>query len=58
MTTLMHFLQADRNDRTDEYGGSLENRLQFLREVIEDTWDAIGDSCAVAVRLAVDEIGG
>ncbi len=58
MTTLMHFLQADRNDRTDEYGGSLKNRVRLLREVIEDTKDAIGDTCAVAVRLAVDEMQG
>ena len=58
MTTLMHFLQADRNDRTDEYGGSLKNRVRLLREVIEDTKDAIGDTCAIAVRLAVDEMLG
>ncbi|MFK7754996.1 MAG: FAD-dependent oxidoreductase [Sedimentitalea sp.] len=58
MTTLMHFLQADRNDRSDEYGGSLENRVRLLREVIEDTKNAIGDTCAVAVRLAVDEMKG
>ncbi len=58
MTTLMHFLQSDRNDRTDEYGGSLENRVRLLREVIEDTKEAIGNTCAVAVRLAVDEMRG
>ena len=58
MTTLMHFLQADRNDRMDEYGGSLENRVRLMREVIEDTKEAIGDTCAVAVRLAVDEMRG
>ena len=58
MTTLMHFLQEDRNDRTDEYGGSLENRVRLLREVIEDTKEAVGDTCAVAVRLAVDEMLG
>lgn len=58
MTTLMHFLQADRNDRIDEYGGCLENRVRLLREVIEDTKEAIGDTCAIAVRLAVDEMLG
>jgi dimethylamine/trimethylamine dehydrogenase len=58
MTTLMHFLQSDRNDRTDEYGGCLENRVRLLREVIEDTKEAIGETCAVAVRLAVDEMRG
>jgi 2,4-dienoyl-CoA reductase (NADPH2) len=29
------FLSAVINDRTDEYGGSLENRFRFLREVID-----------------------
>jgi dimethylamine/trimethylamine dehydrogenase len=54
----MHFLQRRKNDRTDEYGGSLENRVRLLREVIEDTKDAVGDRCAVAVRLGVDELLG
>ena len=54
----MHFLQRRKNDRTDEYGGSLENRVRLLREVIEDTRDAVGDRCAVAVRLCVDELLG
>jgi 2,4-dienoyl-CoA reductase-like NADH-dependent reductase (Old Yellow Enzyme family) len=54
----MHFLQRRRNQRTDEYGGSLENRARLLREVIEDTRDAVGDRCAVAVRFAVEELLG
>ncbi len=54
----MHFLSRRYNRRTDEYGGSLENRVRFLRELIEETKEAVGDSCAVAVRLAVDELLG
>jgi dimethylamine/trimethylamine dehydrogenase len=54
----MHFLQARHNRRTDEYGGSLVNRARLLRELIEDTKDAVGDTCAVAVRFAVDELRG
>ena len=54
----MHFLSRRHNARTDEYGGSLENRVRLLRELIEDTKDAIGDSCAVGVRLSVDELIG
>ncbi len=50
-----HFLTTRNNRRTDEYGGVLENRVRLLRELIEDTRDAVGDRCAVAVRLAVDE---
>ena len=58
MTILQHFLSRRHNHRTDEYGGSLENRARLLREVIEDTKEAVGDRCAVAVRLAVDELLG
>ena len=54
----MHFLLRRYNDRSDEYGGSLENRARFLRELIEDTKDAVGDRCGVVVRLAVDELLG
>ncbi len=54
----MHFLLRRYNDRSDEYGGGLENRVRFLRELIEDTKDAVGDTCAVAVRLAIDELLG
>ena len=58
LTLAMHFLLRRYNDRTDEYGGCLENRVRFLRELIEDTQEAVGDTCAVAVRLAVDELLG
>jgi dimethylamine/trimethylamine dehydrogenase len=54
----MHFLQRRRNTRTDEYGGSLENRARLFRELIEETKDAVGDTCGVAVRFAVDELMG
>ncbi|MBL9050086.1 MAG: FAD-dependent oxidoreductase [Tabrizicola sp.] len=52
------FLSRRTNHRGDAYGGSLENRVRLLREMIEDTRDAVGDTCAVAVRLAVDELHG
>ena len=54
----MHFLSRLTNRRSDEYGGSLENRVRFLRELIEDTKDAVGDRCGVVVRLAVDQLLG
>jgi dimethylamine/trimethylamine dehydrogenase len=57
MTLAFHLMSKD-NDRADEYGGSLENRTRFFRELIEDTKDAVGDTCAVAVRFAVDELLG
>jgi len=52
------FLSPRFNHRNDEYGGSLENRMRLLRELIEDTKKAVGQKCAVAVRLAVDELHG
>ena len=52
------FLSRRTNHRGDAYGGSLENRVRLLREMIEDTKHAVGDTCAVAVRLAVDELHG
>ena len=57
-TLLTHFLSRRINRRTDEYGGSLENRVRLFRELIEDTKDAVGDSCAVAVRFCVEEFLG
>ena len=55
LSLAMHFLQRRRNQRLDEYGGSLENRVRLLREVLEDTKDAVGDTCAVALRFATEE---
>ena len=52
------FLSRRLNNRSDEYGGSLQNRARLMRELIEDTKDAVGDTCAVAVRLAVDDLSG
>jgi dimethylamine/trimethylamine dehydrogenase len=54
----MHFLQARHNERSDEYGGSLTNRARLLRELLEDTKDAVGADCGVALRFAVDELRG
>jgi dimethylamine/trimethylamine dehydrogenase len=55
---LANFLNPTVNTRTDEYGGSQENRMRILREIIEDTKEAVGDTCAVAVRYSVDDGGG
>ena len=45
------------NQRSDEYGGSLENRARLLRELIEETKEAVGDTCAVAVRFSASAGG-
>jgi len=58
LSIAQQFLEKRKNDRIDEYGGSLENRARLLRELIEDTKEAVGDKCAVAVRIAADELMG
>ncbi len=46
------FIDSNANDRTDAYGGSLENRLRFLGEVAEALVDGTGDKARVGIRLA------
>ena len=57
-TVPTHFLSRRQNQRTDEYGGSLENRLRLYRELLEETKDAVGDTMGVIARFAVDEMMG
>ena len=52
------FLTPYYNKRTDEYGGSLENRARFWRETIEQVKEAVGDDTAIAVRLSCDMFMG
>ena len=58
LTITQHFLLPRFNQRNDRYGGSLENRLRLTREILEDTKQAVGHQCAVALRFAVDELLG
>ncbi|MDE2306451.1 MAG: FAD-dependent oxidoreductase [Gammaproteobacteria bacterium] len=51
------FLSRALNDRTDEYGGSLVNRARLFTELLQDTKEAVGDRCAVAVRFSVNGHG-
>ena len=53
-----HFLSRATNQRGDEYGGSLENRSRFAREVIADLRDAVGDTMALTLRVSLDETIG
>ena len=57
MSYLPHqFLLKSYNQRSDEYGGKIENRCRLLRELIEATKEAVDGRCAVAVRLSVEEL--
>ncbi|MEM7545213.1 MAG: FAD-dependent oxidoreductase [Pseudomonadota bacterium] len=58
LSVLSQFFSRRWNDRGDEYGGSFENRARLFREVLQDTKDAVGDTCGIAVRFGVDEMMG
>jgi 2,4-dienoyl-CoA reductase-like NADH-dependent reductase (Old Yellow Enzyme family) len=48
------FLSPATNRRTDEYGGSLENRSRFLTEVLRAVRDAVGLDYPIGVRFSPD----
>lgn len=50
------FLSRSTNKRTDEYGGSLENRARILREIIGAIRLAVGRDYVLSVRLCGDEL--
>jgi len=50
------FLIPEYNRREDEYGGSIENRCRIVRELVEVTKEAVGNSCAVALRISLEEL--
>jgi dimethylamine/trimethylamine dehydrogenase len=52
------FLSPRYNHRTDQYGGSFENRARFWLETLEKVRAAIGDDCAIAIRIAADTLDG
>ncbi len=53
---LLHeFLSPRSNRRTDEYGGSLQNRMRFAIDVLDAVRDAVGVNVAVGLRLVGDE---
>jgi dimethylamine/trimethylamine dehydrogenase len=53
----VQFLSSFYNRRTDEYGGSFENRARFWLELLELVREAVGDDCAIACRIAVEALG-
>lgn len=54
---LLHqFLSPYLNHRTDEYGGSLENRLRLTLEVLQSVRDAVGPGFPIEVRISGSEL--
>ncbi|WP_256226966.1 FAD-dependent oxidoreductase [Fictibacillus sp. WQ 8-8] len=50
------FWSSHTNYRTDQYGGSFENRMRFIIEVLERVWLAVGEDYTVGIRMSSDEM--
>ncbi len=51
-----HFLHPKFNKRSDEYGGTLENRSRLIKEIISDMKELVDGQAAIAVRISTDEL--
>ncbi|MFT4123140.1 MAG: NAD-binding protein [Microbacteriaceae bacterium] len=52
---IQQFLSPATNARTDEYGGSLNNRMRLARDVLDAVYEAAG-SAPVGIRISADEM--
>ncbi len=50
------FLSPASNKRSDEYGGSLENRMRFLNQILEGIREQVGRDLALGASISVDEL--
>lgn len=50
------FLNPKVNQRSDQYGGSMENRFRFLRDVIDRVRGTVGVDFVVGLRISCDEL--
>ncbi len=55
---LAQFLDPHQNRRDDDYGGTATNRARLLRDLLEETREEAGETCAIAVRIEVDNEDG
>lgn len=54
---LTQFLSSEINHRTDQYGGSLENRARLIFEIVDGIREACGKSFLIGVRLSPEKFG-
>jgi len=52
---LNQFISPHTNKRTDEFGGTTEKRLRFIREIIESIRENCGADYPVSIRISADE---
>ncbi|OIK14974.1 hypothetical protein BIV60_10595 [Bacillus sp. MUM 116] len=50
------FWSSHSNYRTDQYGGSFENRMRFIVEVMKRVWEGVGEDYTVGIRMSSDEM--
>lgn len=50
------FFSSEYNKRTDEYGGSFENRCRFGEELLEAVREKVGDRIAIDYRISAEEL--
>ncbi|MEM7547923.1 MAG: FAD-dependent oxidoreductase [Pseudomonadota bacterium] len=53
---IAQFLSPQINQRTDQYGGSFENRMRFLLEVLAEIRSCVGPDMPIGVRISGDEL--
>lgn len=53
---ISQFVSPYSNKRTDEYGGSFENRTRFTKEIIDEIRQVCGKEFPVGIRISVDEL--
>jgi 2,4-dienoyl-CoA reductase-like NADH-dependent reductase (Old Yellow Enzyme family) len=54
---LAQFLSSNINHRTDEYGGSLENRARLILEIVDGIRTACGTDFLLGLRLSPERFG-
>ena len=53
---LAQFLSPVINRRSDAYGGSFDNRLRFIREILDTVRERIGPDLVMGLRISGDEL--
>ena len=56
MSTISHFLSRNHNRTSDAYRGLLENSARLMRQILQDTKEALGKSSAIALLFSVDKL--
>jgi 2,4-dienoyl-CoA reductase-like NADH-dependent reductase (Old Yellow Enzyme family) len=54
---ICQFLSSELNQRTDQYGGSLENRARVLMSIVDGVRESCGPDFILAVRLSPERFG-